>query len=114
MKNVVVENHIPVATVTVADFLAAPEASDVYYRLTGTLSGLDAAGIYGNIYLTDETGEVYVYGLLSGWGGPKKEFESLVTNAGLAEGDKITIVGTRTAYKGTPQVGNAFFVSKAE
>lgn len=114
MKNVVVEKHIPVATVTVADFLAAPEASDVYYRLTGTLSGLDAAGIYGNIYLTDETGEVYVYGLLSGWGGPKKEFESLVTNTGLAEGDKITIVGTRTSYKDTPQVGNAFFVSKAE
>ena len=114
MNNVTVEKHTQVATVSVADFLAAPEASDVYYRLTGKLSGLSGAGIYGNIYLTDETGEVYVYGLLSGWGGPKKEFESLVASAGLVEGDEITIVGTRTSYKGTPQVGNAFFVSKAE
>lgn len=114
MQNVTVEKHTQVATVSVADFLAAPEASDVYYRLTGAVSGLDKAGIYGNVYITDDTESVYVYGLLSGWGGPKKEFESLVETAGLVEGDVITIVGTRTAYKGTPQVGSAFFVSKAE
>ena len=28
--------------------------------------------------------------------------------------DKITLVGVRAAYKGTAQVGSAFFVSKAE
>jgi DNA/RNA endonuclease YhcR with UshA esterase domain len=37
-------------------------------------------------------------------------FESL----GLKEGDKITIVGVRSAFKGTAQVGSAFFVTKAE
>ena len=117
MKNVVVEKHIPVATVTVADFLAAPEAADVYYRLTGTMANIvmdktdpTLQNVYGNFDIVDESGSVYVYGLLQGWGGPSKMFREL----NLVEGDKITIVGTRTAYKGTPQVGNAFFVSKAE
>ena len=109
MKNVTVEKHISVAPVTVADFLAAPEAKDVYYSLTGTVSNI-VNTTYGNFDIVDETGSVYVYGLLSGWGGPSKQFESL----GLKEGDKITLVGVRAAYKGTAQVGSAFFVSKAE
>ena len=109
MMNVTVEKHISVAPVTVADFLAAPEAKDVYYSLTGTVSNI-VNTTYGNFDIVDETGSVYVYGLLSGWGGPSKQFESL----GLKEGDKITLVGVRAAYKGTAQVGSAFFVSKAE
>ena len=109
MKNVTVEKHISVAPVTVADFLAAPEAKDVYYSLTGTVSNI-VNTTYGNFDIVDETGSVYVYGLLSGWGGPSKQFESL----GLKEGDKITLVGVRAAYKGTAQVGSAFFVKKAE
>ena len=115
MVNVVVEKHIPVATVTVADFLTAPEAADVYYRLTGTMANIvmdkndpTLQNVYGNFDIVDETASVYVYGLLQGWGGPSKMFREL----NLVEGDVITIVGTRTSYKGTPQVGNAFFVSK--
>ena len=64
----------------------------------------------GNFHLEDATGSVYVYGLLSGWGGPKKMFQEL----GLKNGDKVTIVGVKSSYKGSPQVGSAFFVSKAE
>ena len=109
MKNVTVEKHISVKAATVAEFLAAPEAKDVYYSLTGTVSNI-ANTLYGNFDIVDETGSVYVYGLLQGWGGPSKMFESL----GLKEGDKITIVGVRSGYKGTAQVGSAFFVSKAE
>ena len=111
MKNVTLENHIQVTPATIGEFLEAPESKEAYYLLTGTVSGLDNAGAYGNVYLTDETGEVYVYGLLSGWGGPKKEFETLVANVGLAEGDKLTIVGVRSAYNGTPQVGSAFYLT---
>ena len=114
MKNVTVEKHTQVTPATVADFLAAAEAKDVYYSLTGTVSGLDKAGVYGNVYLTDDTDQVYVYGLLTGWGGPKKEFETLVEKEGLVEGDIINIVGVRTSYNGTPQVGSAFFVKKIE
>lgn len=112
MKNVTVEKHIVVPAVTVAEFLAAEVASDVYYCLTGTVSGLANAGSYGNIYLTDEAGdEVYVYGLLAGWGGPKAKFQDLVAATGLKDGDKLTIVGVRAAYNSNPQVGSAFYVS---
>ena len=117
MKNVTVEKHISVKTVTVAEFLAAPVAADVYYRLSGTMAKIvmdktDATlqNAYGNFDIVDESGSVYVYGLLSGWGGPKGEFRNL----NLAEGDKISLVGVRADYKGTAQVGNAFFVSKVQ
>lgn len=117
MKNVTVEKHTQVASVSVADFLAAPVAGDVYYSLTGTMANIvmDKAdptlqNAYGNFDIVDESGSVYVYGLLSGWGGPKQMFREL----NLVEGDKITIVGVRADYKGTAQVGNAFFVKKIE
>lgn len=109
MKNVTVKDHKPVVTKTVEEFLAAPESADVYYRLTGRISNI-ANTTYGNFDLVDETGSVYVYGLLSGWGGPSKMFESL----GLAEGDIVTLVGVRAAYKGSAQVGSAFYVSHEE
>ena len=111
MKNVTMEKHIKVTPVSVSEFLAASEASDVYYSLTGAISGLDKAGAYGNVYISDDSDKVYVYGLLSGWGGPKQQFASLVEKTGLAEGDIVTIVGVRTSYKETPQVGSAFYVS---
>ena len=52
-----------VKTVTVADFLAAEESPSQYYQLTGTVSNI-ASTLYGNFDITDESGKVYVYGLL--------------------------------------------------
>lgn len=97
---------------TVAQFLAAPESKDKYYRLSGTIvtsseSTTDLKN-YGNFGLKDETGEVYVYGLLIAKDAEKKQFAKL----GLKEGDKITIIGYRTSYKGLNQVGGAFFYTK--
>jgi hypothetical protein len=31
---------------------------------------------YGNFNLVDDTAAVYVYQLLTGWGGPKREFQT--------------------------------------
>ena len=59
----------------------------------------------------DSTGSVYVYGLLAEKGGEKKKFQDLVTAKGIKNGSKITIIGNRAEYKGTAQVGNAYFVS---
>ena len=56
----------------------------------GDLSG---AGKYGNFNISDETGQVYVYGLLSGWRGASGQFQTLVAETGLKAGDLITIVG---------------------
>ena len=112
MKNVKIVKHISVAATTVADFLAASESKEVYYSLTGTIKNIamnddGTQNIYGNFDIEDNTGSVYVYGLLSGWGGPSKKFQDLK----LKEGDEVTLVGVRTAHKGTPQVGSAFYVS---
>lgn len=94
---------------TIEDFLAASESEDVYYELTGRMSNITNT-TYGNFDLTDATGTVYVYGLTATMQiSNDKSFASL----GLAEGDVITIRGTRASYSGTAQVGGpAYFVSK--
>ena len=96
--------------VTVAEFIAAPESTEVYYELTGTIGGTINT-TYGNFDLTDETGTVYVYGLTKafiavGSTTNDKSYGSL----GLSEGDKITIRGFRGSYEGKIEVMGAYFV----
>lgn len=102
-----------VQTVTIAQFNAAAVSTDVWYQLTGTVKNMkeDGSDIYGNFDLEDETGSVYVYGLLSEKGGAKKKFQELVAAKGIANGKKITIIGNRGDYQGKIEVVNAYFVS---
>ena len=79
---------------SIADFLAAP-VGDTQYRITGVITKV-AKAEYGNIYVKDYSGETYVYGV-----GAKGDFEKL----GLKEGDIVTLVGKRAAYKEDPQMG---------
>ena len=97
--------------VTIADFNAAEESTEVWYELTGTVKNLKEGDQYGNFDLEDETGSVYVYGLLSEKAGEKKKFQDLVAAKGIKEGSKITIIGTRGSYNGKIEVMNAYFVS---
>lgn len=97
-------------TATIAEFLAAPVSTNVWYQLTGTIKSLKDGDLYGNFDLEDATGSVYVYGLLSEKGGAKKKFQELVAAQGLQAGTKITIIGNRGEYNGNPQVLNAYFV----
>ena len=53
-----------VKNVTIAEFNAAAESTDVWYQLTGTVKNLKDGDQYGNFDLEDETGSVYVYGVL--------------------------------------------------
>ena len=87
-------------TATCAEFLAA-EVGNTQYRLTGVISKV-AKAEYGNIYIKDYSGEVYVYGV-----GAKGDFEKL----GLKEGDIVTLVGKRSAYKDSPQMGGGQYES---
>lgn len=100
-----------VQTVTIAQFNAAAVSTNVWYQLTGTVSNLKDGDKYGNFDLTDETGTVYVYGLLSEKGGAKQKFQELVAAQGIANGKKITIIGNRGEYNGKIEVLNAYFVS---
>ena len=100
-----------VQTVTVAQFNAAAESTTVWYQLTGTISNLNDGDQYGNFDLTDGTGTVYVYGVLSEKGGAKKQFQTLVSEKGIQNGSTITIIGNRGSYQGKIEVTNAYFVS---
>ena len=100
-----------VKKVTVAEFNAAAESSDVWYELTGTVKNLKDGDQYGNFDLEDATGSVYVYGLLSEKGGEKKKFQDLVAAKGIKNGSKLTIHGTRGSYNDKIEVMNAYFVS---
>ena len=97
--------------ISVADFNAAAESTDVWYQLTGTVKNLKDNDQYGNFDLEDSTGSVYVYGLLSEKGGAKKKFQDLVAAKGIANGKTITIVGNRGSYNGKIEVMNAYFIS---
>ncbi len=98
--------------VTVAEFLAAPESSDVWYELTGEITSIVSGNAYGNLYINDGTGEVYIYGLTNGWVGYNdKSFNSI----GLKVGDTVTLGSLRGSYQGTPQGGGsvvpAYYIS---
>lgn len=100
--------------VTIAEFNAAPVSTSVWYELTGVASGIKSGDQYGNFDLEDATGKVYVYGLLAEKGGASKAFQDLVAKTGLANGDKIKIVGQRGDFNGKIEVLNAFLVEILE
>ncbi len=96
---------------TVATFLSAEESTTDWYELTGVISNLKDGDIYGNFDLTDETGTVYVYGVLSTKGGEKKKFQDLVSTYGIKNGGTITIKANRGSYNDKIEALNAYFVS---
>ncbi len=104
-KDATIEEVIPVTTVTAAEFNALEDSNDKYYALTGKVKSIVKAD-YGNIYIEDESGEAYIYGVLTGIDGEKKKFESL----GVNEGDEITVITIKTSYKGSPQGSNAWYI----
>ena len=88
---------------TCAEILAGND--DETYKVKGTLTKLSNT-VYGNWYIKDATGEVYVYGTLDA-NGSEKNFASLK----LEEGDEVTIQGPRTTYNGSPQLKNVTVLS---
>ena len=102
MKNATIEDVKVVTPVTVAEFLTKEDNDNVYYLLTGKVSNMQNIN-YGNYDLVDETGSVYIYGTLAGWGGAGRQFASL----GINEGDEVSLITIKTSYKGTNQGKNA-------
>ena len=75
---------------TCAEVIAGPESKT--YRVTGTVTKIENT-TYGNWWLEDETGSIYIYGTLDAQG-RTKNFSSL----GLEVGDIITVEGPKTIY----------------
>jgi hypothetical protein len=102
-----------VENATIEQLLNAEVADNVWYQLTGTITSFrdaENALVYGNFTLEDETASVLVYGLTA----TKQSYnDKSFSSLGLKVGDKITIWGTRSDYKGDAQVGGpAYFVKK--
>lgn len=92
-------------TLTVAEFLKKSADESIYYTLKGTITSV-ANTTYGNFDLTDDTGTVYIYGLMSEDGATNKYWAT----SGAKLGDDIVISVPRADYNGTPQGKNARFI----
>lgn len=88
-----------VIDVTVAEFLAAPEDKYKQYRVSGFIRSISASSQYHNadITIAGALGEtVLLYRTVT--------TEGNIEDLGLQENDYITVIGTRSSYKGTPQM----------
>lgn len=111
-SDVTVEKLQAVEAVSINEFRSKADSNDAYYMISGKISQSTEANTkwdlekYGNFALTDESGTVYVYGVLAGWGGTKGKLkEQGVT---LEDGDNITIIATKSTYKGLIEAVGVF------
>ena len=113
MKNVTVENRIPVQDIDLASFRALEDNKNAWYKISGKVVKSSEEGTkfdltqYGNFALSDGTTEVYVYGVKTGWGGTKGQFGTLE----VKEGDELTIICYKTSHKGLVEADGCFYVS---
>lgn len=111
MVNGVYEKHI--ATVkgkTLAEIAAAADASDVYYLATGTVKEI-ANETYGNVYLTDDSGDLFVYGCYPGWGATGDNRKGAIAAYDIKVGDKLSVIGIKSTKNGAAQIANGVYFS---
>ena len=110
---------IDVKSATIEEFLTLPDDKNTWYAVQGTISSLkDNKGNdndYGNMYITDGTNELYVYGCYPGWGATGDARKFFVADNGLEVGDEIVIIGYKDTYKGLVELcgGVCFAFAKA-
>ena len=92
----VIQGLSTVSNATCAEINAGPDSKT--YRVTGVVTNIVNTQ-YGNWYLEDSTGQVYIYGTLDAKG-KTKNFLSW----GLEVGDEITVEGPKTTYGSTVEL----------
>lgn len=85
---------------TIGQFRAA-SPDQTWYQLTGTIASI-ASEEYGNLYIYDDTGYVYVYGLTED---QVEKNDKSFSHLSLKVGDKVTIAALRTTYNGIIEAG---------
>lgn len=96
---------------TIRDFRAKPVSTTVWYELTGEIASIENEE-YGNFFIFDESGFVYVYGLCKA---QVQTNDQSFKELGLKVGDKVTMMTLRSEHEGTVEAGGktpAYFVSK--
>jgi len=103
----IIQGVATISNATAAEVNAGPDGKT--YRIKGVCTKIGNTAndlLYGNWFITDETGTVYIYGTLDKKGNTKN-FLSL----GLEVGDEVTIEGPKGSYKGAPQLVNVSVIS---
>lgn len=86
----IIQGLSKIATATCAEVIAGVDSKN--YQVTGVCTIIDNT-VYGNWYLKDATGSVYIYGTLDAKGATKN-FLSL----GIEVGDEVTVQGPKLTY----------------
>lgn len=93
---------------TIPEFLAAAEDATLY-RVSGVIKSISVSAQYhnANVTIVDGAGnEAYLYRLVAE--------DANIEDLGLVAGDKITVVGKRSSYKGSPQMAEGCYVESYE
>lgn len=104
------ELKYPVTEISIADFFTKEDSKEVYYKVTGTLTKIDNP-TYGNVFLSDGTTELYVYGCYPGYGATGDNRKNCLETLGIEVGDELTVIGVKSTFNGTPQVSNGIYFS---
>lgn len=109
-----VQEELKVVTqIGIADFLNLPDDKNTFYMVTGTVAEI-ANATYGNLYLTEGDNRLYVYGCYPGWGATGDARKNALATLNIEVGDELTVIGYKTTYQGTVQVGNGVYFSHAK
>ena len=86
-----------VTPISIDEFLDQEDNSEVFYMLTGTVTSIDNP-TYGNLYLEDETNQVYVYGCYPGWGATGDNRKNWLETANIEVGDQLSVIGFKKTF----------------
>lgn len=95
-----------IETVSIAEFRSKADDPNVFYRLTAEIISVEDEG-YGDIYVMDDTGYLYVYGMAPQKGGNKTDYSKL----GLVPGDVVTFVGYKKKYNSIVEADGVYYES---
>lgn len=99
----IIQGLAKIATATCAEVIAGPDSKT--YQVTGVCTSISNT-VYGNWYLKDNTGTVYIYGTLD-----KKGQAQNFLSLGLEVGDEVTVQGPKTTYGTTVELVNVTVIN---
>ena len=91
--------------VTIAEFLDKTVNNTDWYELTGEIISIENGNAYGNFTIQDNTGSVYIYGMVKAWAGGKND--QSFNEIGVEIGDVVTLWTLRAENNCNPQGGGS-------
>lgn len=101
----VIQGLATISPATCAEVIAGPDSKT--YQVTGTVTKI-ANTNYGNFYLNDGTGEIYIYGTVDASGSYNW------AKFGIEVGDEVTVAGPKTTYNGTVELVDATWIKTSK